>query len=371
MVRLHTALIAPLLLATVACGGDPSWDDPAAIGDEAPLVVPDAVDVDTDLGGAEADNAAGDGAPYFVVDAAGPMVVLAHDTEPSWSLGEPRIVGGERDPERYAPVSVERAAATAQLPERVLGLSGSHVVLFGAAGERCTAALGEPRLLRRLDPFDYSASWNQRDDGRGGAPAASDAREAWDLASDAELLVAPAEVLDGDCSDARYALPADAPRPRVFALVEAPSVDSAFDEALAAFRALPEHGRIQLELERWHADVAGAGAPAPAGNWEAGTGTEPELRAFRDAAGTELIGVHASTWGGCGDFDATLWALFRDTGAGLELVGASRVRRFPDHLLDVGSDGYLEAFSGDDFSAATPLGTVRRSVEVPLHGCPC
>ena len=259
---------------------------------------------------------------FFVIDAAGPVAVIDRDPNLEWGVGDEEPIGAG-DARAY---DVTRRSAA--LPRELAQLAGQAIALHLADGTTCAATLGEPALFERSDRWEDSM------------PASR---------------VVLGAAIEGGCDGARWATLADAPEPVHYVR----RGDAPVDEALAAFRALPEHQRIQTEYTEHHA-----------GLWEHHDGAVPEVTLFASGE-RELVLVDAEAGAGCGDFGGALWALFERSSGGLVLRASAEHEVVPEQVLDVGRDGRLELLSGERLLFPTAEGVRSIDVEVPFYGCSC
>lgn len=288
---------------------------------------------------------------YFVLSHEPPFVVLRARTDAAWGRG-PLVLA-----QREWPTIVTRDVDEAALPDEVHAALRERVVMRDAEGRACTATLGAPRLLRRVDPDDGRAyEWSGED----GGDRASDERvaaEAWELAAGHELLVAEATVVAGGCERPRWAHPEGAAIDLGAAGRAVPRA-----RALAAFRGLEQHADLQRE---WR-EVA----PGERGrHWDARPDGHRAIRTFQARSGRRFVVVSALAEDGCGEFTGGLWSLFEARGDRLALVRTAHTFVVPITLADVDGDGLPEVIFPDRIEQADDARTV--DVSTPFFGCPC
>lgn len=226
-------------------------------------------------------------------------------------------------------------------------------VLFGHEGEKCRVAADDVGVLRRAG-FETAWGWKESE--------ARDPEHAWQLGESGALLVARVRSAPESCRGAVWASSGVARTPSVFARVD----ERAPAAALAAYRQLPEYQAIQAEY-----DEPAEPEPRPAGPWDRYQGATPTFQLFRQAStGRTLVLVSAAAGAGCGDFGASLWALFERRAAGL-LVRAVGRDDAPTDVLDADGDGNFELFSGEHASFVSDGERVPVDIDVPFSGCGC
>jgi hypothetical protein len=240
-----------------------------------------------------------------------------------------------------------------RIPEELAEVVGRHVVLYGERGELCTAALAEPELVARTDALEL-------DEDRAARSAAELAERAWQATSTRVVLGSRATPLDGRCQGASFATFADEPTARVLARQSDARMSPQLAEiALRHFRDLPAWAELQASYDL---------GPEP---WEQHDGGAPSVSVW-SAGGQTIIGVDAAVGSFCGDFKASLWALFEVRDTGLELlVSDTQGWPFPTQLFDLDGDGRLEMMVGERLLVPTSSGVEAFDVEVPSYGCPC
>lgn len=401
----HAAL-ALVLVSTFACSVASLPEEPAeSLEAAASPTAPDAPS-------AEAGAPAPDVAPAPVADAPATFPVV-HAGKRSFAVlaasgardaagavlaeGPPRLV--ETDVE--GAFAAERAVAVGRLPAESRALVGRRVRLVGARGATCEATVGEISLLERVYPDgeDYARWSGTALDDRGRAlPRLSSeaiARELWRQTEPEEQtdgepadhpLVAALRPVSGDCDGAVAASTTSDARPTL-STPERPS-DALESQALRAFRALPQHARVEVDYETsWleevralerdsaaarRGEVALGGerpeAPKLHATWDTHAEARPTVRQVV-LGGETLVWVSATVGEGCGDFSAQLSALFRRSDDG----ALSVVRVFDAFASDLGAvapraGGYSLFF--EDAHADTAATDVT-SLAPRSFGCGC
>lgn len=228
-------------------------------------------------------------------------------------------------------------------------------VLFGHAGELCRVVADDIGVLHRAG-FEAGFDWRARPD--------RDPVRAWELGESDALLVARLRAAPPACRGAVWASSEPSRAPRVFTPDEHDPLLAA--RALGSFRQLPEHIAIQ------EAYSAPADPARPGGPWDHYEGAAPTTRVFREAAsGTRLVLVSAAAGAGCGDFGASLWALFEAGRTGLVVRAVGQDETPPSDVLDADGDGSLELFSGLHASFVADGERVHVDAAVPFSGCGC
>lgn len=268
--------------------------------------------------------------------------VLSAHPAPDWSTGAPTVV----DP---GGVVVTRAAADAtKVPEALRALSGAAVTTFAASGASCTAHLGAPVVIHRVDVhFGTEQHW-RGEDGDPPVPPDEVASSAWSLGVDGALLVAPLEQVQGACNGARWAHVDTLPAPKVFAVHVADVATTR--AALQRFRAQPAWAALQDQYR-------GDPHATRNGQWDAHAGVAPSVRVWQ-AAGSprRFVTVSANVAvGGCAEFSGALWAAYELSTAGTLTP-----------LTDAANPGFYEPLAasdgdGDGFpDFIVPEGVLRR-----------
>ncbi|HRH00601.1 MAG TPA: hypothetical protein PLR99_30360, partial [Polyangiaceae bacterium] len=293
--------------------------------------------------------------PFLVLAASGARDAAGAEL----AEGAPRLV--ETDVE--GAFAAQRAVAVGRLSDASRALVGRRVRLVGARGAVCEATVGEISLLERVYPDgeDYARWSGTALDDRGRAlPRLSSeaiARELWrqtdaDGTAQDHPLVAALRPVSGDCDGAVAASTTSDARPTL-STPERPS-DALESQALRAFRALPQHARVEVDyetswleevraLERYSAaarrgEIALGGerpeAPKLHATWDTHAEARPTVRQVV-LGGETLVWVSATVGEGCGDFSAQLSALFRRSDDG----ALSVVRVFDAFASELGAVG--------------------------------
>ncbi len=281
-------------------------------------------------------------------------VVLATRTFDEWGTGPLTLIS------REGPMLVVRAVDRARLPSETRALLERRFVLLDGAEQRCTAELGEPMLLRRVDPhFSTLMRWNGED----GAPPPSDgvvAQEGWELVPEAQLLVAEARTVTGSCARAHWAHPEDT-GPDLGSPARIPA-----SRVVAAFRRLESHRELQSawrEAREYDDDPGFA-------HWDARPGAFREIVRFRSRDGRRFALVSARAHDGCGDFTGGLYALFEQgpNGALVHVTSGLAYEELPRALVDLDDDGVPEILFRSRLARAN--GEIV-DITTPYLDCPC
>ncbi|GMV17794.1 MAG: hypothetical protein HS104_26525 [Polyangiaceae bacterium] len=228
-------------------------------------------------------------------------------------------------------------------------------VLFGHEGELCRVVADDVGVLRRAG-FEAGFEWRESAD--------KDPARAWELGESGALLVARLRAVPTACRGAAWASSEQSRAPRVFTPDEHDPLLAA--RALGSFRQLPDHIAIQEGYSE------PAEPPRPGGPWDQYEGATPTTRMFREAAsGRRLVLVSAAAGAGCGDFGASLWALFEARRSGLVVRAVGQDETPPRDVLDADGDGGLELFSGLHASFVANGERVHVDASVPFNGCGC
>lgn len=230
--------------------------------------------------------------------------------------------------------TVSRSVNAAELEPSVSALKTKKLRVEGG----CDATISEFRALARVVPhFGQRQVWEGMvpGDSKPGTPLPPEqvASGVWELGQ--PRLFAKLE----GCNEGSFAWLAGELQPRAAEPVE----DAALSErALSAFAKLPSVQATQKEFLKQ--------AKSAEGNWwEEGT----EVAIFKHpTSGQVLVSVLANLRDGCGEFNASEWAVFEQKGKTLKRI--SPTQRAPDRIseaLDVDGDGKLE------FLGETDIGT--------------
>lgn len=321
--------------------------------------------------------------------------------------GPPRLV----DTDVEGAFAASRAIAIGRLASETRDLVGRRVHLVGERGAACEAVVGEVSLLERVYPDgEAHARWSGTAFDDRGRPLPSlgpdaIAGELWRMTEDNDPhaehpLVAALRAVSGDCDGAVAATldPASAP-----VATPKPASDALASRALRAFRALPEHARVDTDYRtQWVEEVraleratyeraAGAvglggeldeldetregdrpRAPKLSTTWDTHAEASPKVQQLV-VGGATLVWVSASVGEGCGDFAAQLSALFRQSADGALVV----VRVFDGFAAELhaaassrSASGY-ELFFSDAYAGSQPAAGEVRSLAPRSFGCGC
>lgn len=308
-----------------------------------------------------------------VIDAAGARVVIDTAPEPTWGRGAPVMVSAGH------PAVARRAVDPRALPPRLASRAGERVRLFDARGVRCEATLGEFALVGRAEVhFGMRAAWEGDESSGRTAPMtpAEIAQDLWSL-EDGSLglaLTAAVHPVSGDCTGARWAMPASEAAPAVAAVEPADAATRT--AALARFRALPawraaQRSYLASEVDGRHAR-----------RWDEHGTSRPEVLVVRGAPGAAprvWVAAHVGS-GGCGGFEGDLSAL-------LEARASASSGAHPGALSPVwtstsaqvgtpraalgGADGAVELLFDEARLAPASEGYQYDALSVPYLDCPC
>jgi hypothetical protein len=282
----------------------------------------------------------------FVV---GGRLVLHPAAPENWALGAGKIPASREDS-----INVVREANPRRLPAELKAWIGQRVRLFNAQGPVCQATVSRLQLVGRGDPP---------------GEVQNDAEEVW--RSSSHLLVAVPPSDQKACAGAVWARAASLPLPRVF---PARPADARLQQAaLRAFRALPEHGRLQTEYRKWQ-ETPGEGKKKTSkrrvSHWDQlEPGNTRVLVIRRDTPALTLVSV--SSRAGMADdddchdtFEGHLWGLWevrQETGK-LRLLLRNRpsdkVSLVPTAAVDIDGDGELEILVSAFYDLAQPSSSI-------------
>ena len=280
-----------------------------------------------------------------VVWAAEPLVVVAMDVEPS---------DGDFE-------DVTTADSPTRMLRRRLGESeravhsdvvGRDMWLYDATGYVCTATLADLWRVRE--------EWAEPHDG-GDVEMTGPSRE---------MVAAKVLPLQGDCSGAIYASPAQG-KAAFFSEMAEPSAQLSA-AAMVAFTKLPEHGEIQKEYESddWRSEPAqGSSVSAARGSWTAHMDSGSHVTQYSDESGRVLVRVAAWAGIGCGDFRGDLWAVWEQTPTGLSLRAASRGEDGASFIFE--RDGRLSYGSESQLNVAAGNHWMQSFSVLEPWSCPC
>lgn len=287
----------------------------------------------------------------FVIHHGRTFVVLRTQTSDAWGTGALTLLS------REGPTVVVRDVVRSRLPSDVPA-RGARYTLREDARAVCEVELGALRLLRRVDAdFVMADRWRGEE---GGEPQPDDvvAHEAWELVPSAELLVAEARTIAGDCANAHWGHPSSASPD-----VGGPATIGTA-RLVSAFRALDAHRELQAAWQ----DAREYDEHPHVAQWDARPGARSILR-FTSHTGRRFALVTAQAHGGCGDFTGGLHALFEVPTRGAPiLVTSDRIYdATPRLLVDVDRDDVPEIV----FDSRIVHRSHTTDVTTPFLGCPC
>ncbi len=228
---------------------------------------------------------------------------------------------------------------------------GRDVWMYDAAGYVCTATLADLWRVR-----EEWAEPQEEDLDDGGGPSR-------------EMVAAKILPLEGDCSGATYASPAQG-KVVFFSEVAEPSAQLS-TAALAAFAKLPEHEEIQKEYESddWRLVPVEGVSTAPQGSWTEYVDSGSSITQYTDASGRALVRVAAWAGVGCGDFRGDLWAIWEQTPTGLSLRAVSRGEDGAAFVFE--RDGRLSYASESQLNVASGNHWMQGFSMLEPWSCPC
>jgi len=253
-----------------------------------------------------------------------------------------------------------RGVDEAQLPPELRGWKGRKVKTIDQVGVVCEARVTGFRLRATLGPHENA--WREwRGDGKATAERAKIAEQTWTLSGrDGRVVLG---LLDPPCQGI-FAIDAQRPAPRAFA-PDAP-VPELQAEAIAAFRDLPAYREIQKRYESEHTN-----ATKP---WHEAMDHGFAVWIFAPPARSPSILVTARVGKGCGEFSASLSAVFQRSGGqkpSWTLLGLPEMA-VPDLLtpataFDFDRDGKLEILSGPEGFTRERAIWLERKGEIVRH----
>jgi hypothetical protein len=293
---------------------------------------------------------------YFVLALDSGLYVSVPSSKLPAKLGPLVVESGEQD---SAVFTVSRSVDAAQLEPSVSALKTKKLRVEGG----CDATISEFRALTRVVPhFGERSQWTGMAEGsaKPDAPLPPDqvAAAVWALGTPSLFAK-----LEG-CTEGSFAWLAGDLQPRAAEPVEDPALA---ERALAAFGKLPSVQATQKEFLKQAKNAEGNW-------WEEGT----EVAIFKHPkSGQVLVSVLANLRDGCGEFNASEWAVFEQKGKTLKRI--SPMQRAPDRIsdaIDVDGDGKLEFLGETDFGTdialiwpdASDYGT---ALEHAFYDCPC
>jgi hypothetical protein len=253
-----------------------------------------------------------------------------------------------------------RGVDEAQLPPELRGWKGRTVKTIDQVGMVCEARVTGFRLRATVGPHENA--WREwRGDGTATVERAKVAEQTWTLSGrDGRVLLG---LLDPPCQGI-FAIDAKRPAPRAFAPdAPAPELQA---EAIAAFRDLPAYREIQKRYESERTD-----ATKP---WHEATDHGFAVWIFSPPARPASILVTARVGKGCGDFSASLSAVFQRSGGqkpswtllGLPEMGVPDLLT-PATAFDFDRDGKLEILSGPEGFTRERAIWLERKGEIVRH----
>ncbi len=280
-----------------------------------------------------------------VVWAAEPLVVVDLDVENS---------EGDFDDVTTAdsPTRMLRRRLTDAERMSYTDVAGRDVWMYDATGYVCTATLADLWRVRE--------EWAEPHDS-GDVEMTGPSRE---------MVAAKVLPLQGDCSGATYASPAQG-KAAFFSEVAEPSAQLSAS-ALAAFTKLPEHGEIQKEYEsdEWRPQpLEGSIAPAVRGSWTDYLDSGSHVTQYTDESGRMLVRVAAWAGVGCGDFRGDLWAIWEQTPTGLSLRAVGRTEESASFIFE--RDGRLSYGSESQVNVAAGNHWMQGYSVLEPWSCPC
>jgi hypothetical protein len=263
----------------------------------------------------------------------------------------------------------ERHVSLDLLPVELRAHAAGAWTLIAPDG-RCTAHLGTPVLVRRLD--GWMGTIAELDEGEAEPVPFADPRSfaarAWPSAS--EVLAAPLEGPEGQCRDLRVAFPSTTHVARVFSPAD---VDDALAvEAVAAFEALPRYAAVQADYDELRRIETGL--PARWVEYDGMGESSTGVQRLRSEDGHELVLVFAHGELGCGGFGGSLYAVLERTNGALVAVDQGEWDGLPELIVD-GEDGTRTYVASERLRRPTDLdeyGSARWiDARSPWIGCNC
>jgi len=295
------------------------------------------------------------GLHFVLVGSGQAFVVLDRSVAEDPSLGPIELASDANDPAN-SELTLYRALldeAGEELEAKLSAALAEQFVFFGHAGELCRVAADDVGVLRRTS---FEATWAWKEAG------SSDLDQAWDLGGDDALLVARVGALPAACAGVTFASTERSGTPRVF-VREQRDDPGLRARALQRLRTLPEYQAIQDEYTQSEEPRSGP--------WDRHEGAEPTFLQLRDTASERrLVLVSTAAGAGCGEFGASLWALFESRGGQL-VTRAIGSEDPPSDVVDADADADFELFSGQRASFVSDGERVSVDVSVPSGGCGC
>jgi len=298
---------------------------------------------------------------FLTVTAGGPHLVLKLAPADAWLTGPPRLVTLDE------PATTRRSVDASKLPLEVASWAGKRVELFGKKGVVCDGVVTELAALGRVIPhFGAMGHWTSTGDFEGKpkpSPAAI-AADAWALSAapsdNGRVLTAEIKPDKGDCAGALWgrALAADKP-----VLVEGQEADAA-----TRTLALAELHKTQayVDTQSRYAMEKEKGAPAL---WEQFESTV-KVTTFAHPIRT-LVALSIRAGSGCGNFGASMSAVWEKKGGALTLVRAPDAQeQKPLSAGDVDGDGGVDLISAEVLSRSR-AGKLEPPVKIPVPFLDC
>lgn len=264
------------------------------------------------------------------------FLVLDHRPGGYKAVGAPRLISAGE------PVVTVKDLKPASVPKAMQAIKDQPLQLYSLKGKACQARVTGLVLLARVTPhFGTRQYWEEKKEDR---RAFNDqvAREGWALTegqTGGQVLAGILSPVEGDCQGAVLARAASAPELELAAAKDAGPELRAM--AMAAFRKLPAHAKLQKEFTDTLKD---AGGP-----WDAFEGAKPRVVIMRHAGSNKsVVTVSARAGVGCGEFEAELWGAWQLEGEGkaatLKPLASPPAWQIysPEAALDVDGDGELE-----------------------------
>jgi hypothetical protein len=265
-------------------------------------------------------------------------LLLVIDSAPSASLSslEPVLMS-------YRESEVVLKKSLTQATPAINGWLGQQVALFGEGRQRCVASVKDVYLQGNIFidseayPFGQEIAVEPMTD-------ADFAQRAWE--SGRVLLVAELNST-GPCEGATFGRLHAQGAPTLARADEVPPV--LLQSAMEQFRLLAQYQEIQADYSEYpYPSFEGDASRSIL--WESYSDTAPKASLFRASNGRALLSVAVDVWGGCGDFNGSLFALFEvNQDQSLRLLASSTQGINPHELLDVQGDGAFEIIQGEQW----------------------
>jgi hypothetical protein len=265
-------------------------------------------------------------------------MLLVLDSSPTMALStlEP-ILMSRRDNEVVLKKPLEDEAPS------IKGWLGQKVVLFGGGVQRCQVSVKDVYLQGNIFidseeyPFGQEVAVEPMTD-------TEFVKKAWE--SGRVLLVAELKDIEL-CEGAIFGRLLSSGRPTL-TKAETPS-PVLVESAMREFRLLPQYKEIQADYSEYPYPSF-EGDTSRSILWESYYDTKPTASIFHAATGQDLLSVAVDVWGGCGDFNGSLFALFEVAkDQSLRLLSSSTQGINPQELLDIEGDGNFEIIQGEQW----------------------